>query len=383
LHLLYTVLGAALVCWVGVMVGALMLSGILSLLVVLVIAGIFLFTRRHAKQQEALLWALAIAADRGMPLAPTLEALSGQCHGQYRRWVLTAAHLLRQGSSLAEVVDLLPGLFPGDANVFIRIGSETGVLVAALHDSSTSRAAVRAPLVALAIRISYLLWVFIVLQAIVGFISFFILPKYEAIFADFGVPLPSITLLTMSLTHTIIRYWYLFFLAAALQVGMFTLVFGMGIGILPWDLPVVGRFFLRHHAALVSRSLSHVVEADKPLDQALAAMARVYPVRSIRRRLEWVAEAVQRGDDWCEAMLDARLLRLPEAGLLESARRVGNLSWALRVAAENNERRFVYRIQWLAQWLLPVCVLAAGMVVFLVVVSYFAPLITLIERLAP
>jgi len=67
--------------------------------------------------------------------------------------------------------------------------------------------------------------------------------------------------------------------------------------------------------------------------------------------------------------------------LLESARRVGNLPWALREAAETSERRLAYRYQVLAQWLLPLLLLAIAAVVFFVAVSYFSPLIMLTQRL--
>jgi protein transport protein HofC len=317
-----------------------------------------------------------------MPLAATFEAIAAQCRGEYRRKVLAAAHYLRQGGSLPEVIGHEPGLFPRDAEVLVRVGSTSGVLPAALREAAGSQAGGRGPWIALSIRAAYLLWVLMVMQAIMAFLFYFVLPKFEAIFADFGIPLPAVTVMTINVAHVITRYLWIILPIVLFQIGLFALVLGMGLGILPWNLPLVGRVFLSHHSALILRCLARVVEGDKPLDRGLAVLAATYPATAIRRRLERVAYEVQQGDDWCEALARNGLVRLSEAMLIDSARRVGNLPWALGVAAENIERRFAYRLQLAAYWLLPLVVVALGAIVFVVAVSYFIPLLLLISRLA-
>src|SRR4051794_34452781 len=57
------------------------------LIVVAVIAGDvfgYLIGRRRSERQDALLWALALAAEREMPLDSALEAIAGQHSGSYR-----------------------------------------------------------------------------------------------------------------------------------------------------------------------------------------------------------------------------------------------------------------------------------------------------------
>jgi protein transport protein HofC len=380
-HLLIAVFVCAVASWLAVLIGILVVGGF-GLLVVFVVGLVYVLSRRRSTQQDALLWALAIAAERGMPLAPTLDAFASQCRGEYRRKVMAAAHYLRQGLSLVEAIEHEPGLFPRDAEVLIRVGSESGVLAAALREASTLQTAARGAWVALAMRFAYLLWVLVVLQLIVGFITYFITPKFEAIFADFGIPLPAMTMMTIQGAHVLNRYLIIFLPLFFLQLGLCLLVSAAALGVLPWNLPLVARAFHAMHSALILRCLARLVESDKPLDQGLATLARTYPVRSFRDRLAHAADAVKRGDDWCGALVASGLIRTAEAALLESARRVGNLPWALRTAAETGERRFVYRLQWASQWLLPLCVLTLGATVFTVAVSYFLPLISLIQRLA-
>jgi type II secretory pathway component PulF len=379
---MYVVLYCALILWLGVKTGLLWISAFLGLLFAIVVGVVVVYGRRRSTQQDALLWALAIAAEREMPLSSTLDAFAGQCRGRYRRTVLAAAESSRQGRTLTELIDEEPGLFPRDVEVLIRIGSESGMLAGALRESTTTRASTRGPWVALAARLTYFLGVLILLQTIVLFISYFIMPKFEAIFADFGVSLPAITVMTLEAGHLVARWWPLFIVLIPAQIGLLSLASYSMFSVVPWDLPLLDRLFLRRHSALILRCLARVVEGNKPLAQGLASLARTYPVRGIRQRLTLVSRDVDRGEDWCESLAHRGLIRWPEAVLLEAARRAGNLPWAMREAAENSERRLVYRLQAMVAWFLPLLLILLGAIVFVLAVSYFIPMITLIQRLA-
>jgi len=381
-HLMYVVLYCALICWLGVMTGMIVISVFLGLVFATVCVLVYIFAGRRSTQQDALLWALAVTAERAMPMAPTFDAFASQCWGEYRRKVLAGAHYLRQGSPLPAALVREPGLFPRDAAVLIRVGHNCGRLGPALREAAMLRARLRLPWIQIAVRCSYLLSVLIVFQGIAGVMSIFILPKFEAIFADFGVPLPQITILCLNLSHIFARYLYLFLPFFLFELCLLGLCIISALGVLPWDLPIVGHLFHRRHTALVLRCLAHVVEGDKPMAQGIQILVHTYPVESIRLRLLWVARDIEAGNDWCGSLLARGLIRTPEASLLEAAKRLGNIPWALRQAAENSERRLVYRVQWCAQWLVPLFVLALGTVVFMMAMAYFTPLLVLIEKLA-
>jgi protein transport protein HofC len=379
---MYLVFYVALILWLGVMTGLVLISGLLGLCLATVFGGVYIYAGRRSTQQDALLWALTVTADREMPLAATLDAVATQCRGGYQRKVLAAAQYLRQGFSLPETLAHAPGLFPRDAVGLTRTGHDCGQLAAALRESATIRARLLRPWLALAVRLAYLFWVLIVLQMISGFVAYFILPKYEAIFADFGIPLPAITNFTIDVSHLFISYAYLLLPMFFFELGLLMLTSVSALGVLPWELPLVGALFYRRHTALVLRCLAYVVEANKPIAPAIEALARDDPSASVRYRLRWVAHDLAKGDDWCASLARHGLIRRPDGALLEAARRVGNLPWALRQAAENSERRLLYRFQLWVQWVLPLFVLAVGAIVFVIAVAYFTPLVVLIEKLA-
>ncbi len=114
---------------------------------------------------------------------------------------------------------------------------------------------------------------------------YFIIPKLEAIFRDFNLPLPEITVITIDASHFIIKYFYLFFPFLLLE---FFLLFYIPLSFLRqgnYDFPLFDRLLRRRHTALILRSLSLVVEAGKPISLGLSTLSNHYPTRWVRRKL--------------------------------------------------------------------------------------------------
>ena len=62
---------------------------------------------------------------------------------------------------------------------------------------------------AISARLSYILGLLLVMQTITAFIMYFIVPKFEAIFKDFGVSLPQVTILVIDVSHFFIKYGFI------------------------------------------------------------------------------------------------------------------------------------------------------------------------------
>ena len=220
------------------------------------------------------------------------------------------------------------------------------------------------------------------MQVIFSFIMYFIVPKFEAIFSDFGVPLPQITISVIDASHRLVSFaplTGLLILAEVLIVVLIPLSFVNSYEI---DLAVVDSLFRRKHVGLILRSLALTVDGGKPIESGLALLARDYPSSWVQVRLRLILDATRRGESWTSSFQHYGLLSKSEAQTLDAASRVGNLGWVLRELAESSDRRLGYRLQLWSQFLFPVAVLAVGIVVFLVCVAYFAPLVTLIMRLS-
>ena len=382
-HLMYAVIYVAVFLAVVVIAGALMITGLLFLTGAAAIGLAVIFARRRSTQQDTLLWSLAIASENGMPLAPALEAVSSQCRGEYRRKVLSLAHYLRLGMPLPQALEREPGVFPKEAVVLANVGWESGVLGGALREAAAARTTLQPAWIGFAGRFAYLIFVLYALQVIVGFIMYFIVPKFEAIFKDFGIDLPEVTKVLIGLSHLFVGSGGIFALLIVCLELLFLIYLPLSFyGWSRWYVPFIDRLFLARHSGLILRSLARVVEGEKPIEWGVATLVKSYPTAWVRRRLRKVALDLTQGKDWCFSLRDRGLIRRADAAVLESARRVGNLTWALRETAESGERRLAFRLQAWVYALFPVFVVAIGAMVAFICVSYCRPLIKLIERLA-
>ncbi len=387
-HLMYLVAASAVVLWflkvvIGSVLAVLMLflGGLFLLFIAAMGTGVILAWRATTKQ-NALLHILAIAAEGAMPLAPAIAAFSDQYRGFAHRRIMHLAAQLNSGMTLGEALERSRRIVTRDAVLLAWVGQVTGLLPKALRMAADVRSSQLPIWTAIAARIAYVLVLLLGMQGISGFILYFIAPKFEAIYKDFGVGLPRVTLMVISAARFFTDYRDPMVLLPLVELGLLIL---LPFSFLAWgsySVPVFDRMLERRHTALVLRCLSLFVEAGKPISQGLSLMATHYPTLWVRRRLSRAEVDVRGGLDWIEALRKHRLIRATDAAVLTSAEAVGNLAWALAELAVTAERRLVVRYQLVTQTLFPLIVVMLGIVVFILAVAYFLPLVSLIQALS-
>jgi protein transport protein HofC len=381
-HLMILVAGVALVLWLGITLGGLMIVVGFGMLFAAAIAVGFVWARLRTTRQDALVWITAIAAERGMPLAPAVAAFADQFRGRARRRVLDLVANLKAGMPLPEALERTPRAVSRDVVLMAWIGQLTGLLPKALRLAGSARSAQLSLWLGIASRVAYLLGLLLSMQLIVGFILYFILPKFEAIFRDFGLALPEATVFVIEASHYIVRFFPISLPFLGLEIACLLYVPFSFSGWMNYNVPIFDRMLTRRHTALVLRALSLVVEANKPIALGLSTLASHYPARWVRLRLVGVERDVQAGGDWIEALWRARIIRAADAEVLASAASVGNLAWALRELAETSERRQTIRLQAAVQTLFPLTVVLIGVLIGFLALAYFVPLVKVITELS-
>ncbi len=110
--------------------------------------------------------------------------------------------------------------------------------------------------------------------AIVGFILYFIIPKFEAIFKDFGVPLPGMTIFLIEASHFIIKYFYVVFLSPLFFWIFIKLLYRNKTGAYICDriklmIPVMGAIIEKSTVARTTRTLGTLVQSGVPILESL------------------------------------------------------------------------------------------------------------------
>jgi len=341
---------------------------------------------RGSTRREGLLQLMAIAAEKGIPAGPAIEAYAGLCTGRYRRKLRAVAGNLEAGTALPDALDRVPGVLPPGAAGVIRVGWEVGASApaAALRAAASAEAAWRPHRRAVLRPLMYGLALLLATPFALGVLLFKFPPIFRDFSGNFRRPVPTSVQLMCDLGDALdnsrslgpaILLFELAILATLLALTAAYL--GRGVSLFPFN-----RLGRRRHTAAILRALTLVVDGGKPMALGLDALARHYPRRWVRGRLGRAAGRARAGADWLGALRAEGLILAADAAVLESAQRAGNLGWALRELAEGNERRATYRIRAWSQALTPAVVLAGGAVVGLLGAAYFLPITALIRELA-
>ena len=145
----------------------------------------------------------------------------------------------------------------------------------------------------------------------------------------------------------------------------------------PRNLPVYRRLLLPLDRSVVLRALAWNVEYHKPIVAAFGALAATYPRTNVARKLRRAARSVETGNDWSESLRQVGLIKAADVPVLKATEHAGNLAWGMRQLADRNLRRLTERIEWVQSLLVPLAIVAAGVMVSGIVWSVFYPLVVL------
>ena len=386
---IYTLLSATswTCCVLALGIGFVVTTGPLSILlgVFTVVTIVTAFGRYHSMQRRALLTLLTVATEKNLPLGPALTSFDDGYAGNVGAGARRMATLLDRGLPLIDAMKRCSHALPRYTFAFARAGATVGALAPALREANQLRTAGQQLWEAASGRLIYLFLMLMAGLTIVPFVMISIVPSFAEIFSDFNLSLPPMTVLIVNISNAFVAWGWIFLLPL---IPLMLMVFVLGglrqLYQLEWidRIPGVGLLSRGTHGAVVLRLLAVAAERNQPLDGMLRSLAESYSPRRISRRLTAVADDAAQGHHWCESMRRKRLISTTEQVLLQSAERVGNLSWALRMVADRRARRFSYRMQVLFQILSPIVVLILGAGVMFFVVGMFIPLVELIVNLS-
>lgn len=389
------------------------------------LAAYLLLMNRREVQRDALVSVLAMAARRGMPLGPAARAYAGLCSGAYRVRVERLAGKLDRGEPLPGALDDVRGVAPREASALARAGWGAGTLAPALEEAASARAARRRNAPPTRALIAYPLLIVYVVIASGIFLERRMGTRMAAILSDMGVERPAIGrsleglfrpvgdavepafAMAFDASPTVSLGWFgelvVSFLVAVPVFAALAAIGALGLwmarrlargagagvdavaGVATGRRPMASRLApprVKREAATVLRALSQAVDAGRPLSDALADLGRRDVSLGTRRRVRRVRGDLVRGRDWIDALRDRGLVRSGDAAVLATARRAGNLGWAMRERADAIERRLDYRIRAWGQVLQPAAIVALGGLVLVFGLVYFQSLVAMIAHLA-
>ena len=374
------VLVITIAAWTMVFIGLSMLFSPIGMILVLLILAMVVAKYREG-ERRALLWTLSVAAERGLPLAASARAFASRRCDEIARRAWRLADILDEGVPLHDALKKTGNRLPPDAAMMVGLGAAPQVTAEALRASADSGALSDDAWRPIFEKTLYLLFVATMCVVVTTFLMVSVIPTFKQIFLDFGTTLPGLTLGVISIANWFAQYWYLFlplvlYLVVVYLVAAF--FYAQGRVWIPWPF---GYLFGRSDNPTILRGLAVCVEQQMPMDEAFRRMSSHHPNRRVAKRLKDAAGTTRVGKDWCESLLDQRIITQAESAVLKSATRAGNLSWALRELSDAATRRAVYRARTLLSIAAPGCLLLIAIPVGVITLGCFIPLVSLIQNL--
>src|SRR3954470_19856706 len=157
---------------------------------------------------------LSTLQDAGLPILRSLKILEGQCKpGVLKNALGDVIEDIESGQTLSEAFAKHPKAFDRLYCNMIKAGEAGGALEAILQRLADFKEKAQSLKRRIKSAMVYPIVVIFVACVIVGFILYFIIPKFELIFKDFNLPLPQMTHFLIKASHFVIDYFYVVFLA--------------------------------------------------------------------------------------------------------------------------------------------------------------------------
>ncbi|MBN1844734.1 MAG: type II secretion system F family protein [Sedimentisphaerales bacterium] len=332
---------------------------------------------------------LSTLQDAGLPILRSLRILEQQQKPGTLKMVCRAvADEVEAGASLSEAMAKFPRSFDPLYTSMVAAGEAGGVLDLILNrlaDFMEKAARLKAKIIHAMI---YPLAVLTIAFGIVMGIMYFVVPKFEKIFGDFGIKLPGPTRLLLGMGNWISKqYGWAIVLASPVaiiltlrlirisQTGRFVLdKFSMMV-------PVMGQIISKTSIARFSRTLGTLIAAGVPILDALKITSETTGNEVFRRAVTGVHDSIRKGESFADPLRKARVCDAMVVNMIDVGEETGDLDKMLVRIADNYDEEVDRLVASLVSLLEPLLVIMLGVICGFIVVSLFLPMVTMMQSL--
>ncbi len=253
---------------------------------------------------------LSILQDAGLPILRSLRILEDQCKpGRLKNSLMDTCEEIEGGSTLSEAMAKSPKCFNRLYVNMIKAGEAGGALEVILRRLSDFMEASEALRRKIKGAMVYPIMVVTVAVGILTFIMLKIVPTFEQIFIDFGVTLPTPTLILISLSNNTARFWYLIPGIPMALVLFVRLLRKFKQGKMGWDLfllnvPVLGNLIEKNTLARATRTLGTLVQSGVPILEGLNITRETCGNALFEQMFGRVSEAIREGETIAKPIKD-------------------------------------------------------------------------------
>lgn len=301
--------------------------------------------------------------------------------GQVLQRVLEA---VRGGAALSVACARYPQVFDALYVAALRTGEKSGRLweTLARHQGALKRSVALRKKVSQAL--AYPAFLLIALTLVLGVLFAFVLPRFTALYADFGVALPWPTRLLMGFVHHLpLVAAAALAMAAALWAGWRRAgrseALQLALDRLRDRLPFFGAIRRAEAVATLARALATLLAGGTPLVEALGSVREALASPTYRRGLRAATQQVIGGESLSRALLAQQLVPAAAAQMLAVGEATGALDSMLAEIAQYQEELLEHRLARAMVLIEPLLMLLMGLLVGGIILVMYLPIFHLAD----
>jgi MSHA biogenesis protein MshG len=316
----------------------------------------------------------------GVPLIKALRGLVSTSRNPSLGKALNAVvEDLEAGMELSGCYSRHPQVFPPLLCHMVQVGEVTGKLDQVFIQLAVYFEREKETINRVKSALRYPMFVIVAILFAVIFVSLFVIPAFERVFASAGANLPLATRILMGLSAFMQNYWHLLLVAAVVLFFIIRRALKTARGRYLWDqyklrLPLVGSILLRATLARFSRGFNMSYTAGVPLSQALGLTARAVNNTYVGEKIELIRNGIERGETLTRSATKTGMFTPLVLQMLAVGEESGSVDTMLEDVAEFYEREVDYDLKNLASAIEPIMIVIIGAMVLVLALGVFLPM---------
>lgn len=338
---------------------------------------------------------LSTLQDAGLPLLRSLQILeSQQKPGLLKNTLIGVCEEVEGGSSLSDAMGKFPKAFDTLYVKMVAAGEVGGVLDIILQRLSEfmekSERLKRRIKGAMVYPIAVVAFAILIVTGIM----WYIIPQFEAIFTDFGVPLPALTVWLTQASRWVagantgqsIPGALIVLPAPIVVMILYKLIRAAGPGkaitdtLFLWA-PILGTLIRKTVIARFTRTLGTLISAGVPILEAVTITKETSGNYVFEKALQKVHDSIREGESFAEPLRESKTCDPIVVNMIDVGEETGEMDVMLMKIADNYDEEVDVAVAALVSLLEPLMVIVIGGIVGTIVVAMFLPLVAMIESL--
>jgi type IV pilus assembly protein PilC len=348
----------------------------------------FTFGKVKAKTLCTFTRQLSTLQDAGLPILRSLRILESQSKpGPLKNSLINVIEDVESGNTLSEAMTRQPKAFDNLYCNMVKAGEAGGALEVILQrlaefkeKSQSLKRKVQGAMI-------YPVSVLTVAAGIVGFIMYFIIPKFKEIFVGFGIELPAITVMLITISDLVVTYFYLI---PAIPFAFWLMLKIIrknktGAFVTDWmalKIPILGLILSKSTTARTCRTLGTLIASGVPILEALSISRDTAGNHVFRRAFDHIYAAIREGESMAVPLRETRIVDEIVVNMVDVGEETGALDNMLYKVADIYEEEVEVLVEGLISMLEPLMVVVLGLIVGFIVIALFYPLIQLMNDLS-